>query len=75
MCAFFIVLFSLSCFSTPPKNLKVMSYNIHYGIVMDEKYDLERIAKVIVKENPDLVGLQEIGDSVMAAKLGELTGM
>jgi endonuclease/exonuclease/phosphatase family metal-dependent hydrolase len=75
MCIFFTVLFSLSCFATPPKSLKVMSYNIHYGRGMDEKYDLERIAKVIVKENPDLVGLQEIGDSIMAAKLGELTGM
>jgi len=75
MCILFTVLFFMSGFATPPKSLKVMSYNIHYGRGMDEKYDLERIAKVIAKENPDLVGLQEIGDSVMAAKLGELTGM
>ncbi|MFV0590671.1 MAG: SGNH/GDSL hydrolase family protein [Draconibacterium sp.] len=55
--------------------LKVMSYNIHYGIGMDKKYDLMRIADVIKKENPDIVGLQEIRDSLMAAELGSLAGM
>lgn len=59
----------------PVNSLKVMSYNIHYAIGMDGKYDLERIAKVISKSNPDIVGLQEIGDSTMAANLGKLTGM
>jgi endonuclease/exonuclease/phosphatase family metal-dependent hydrolase len=57
------------------KTIKVLSYNIHYGIGMDKKYDLERIAKVIVSHNPDIVGLQEIGDSTMAAELGRLTEM
>jgi endonuclease/exonuclease/phosphatase family metal-dependent hydrolase len=57
------------------KHIKVMSYNIHYGIGMDKKYDLERIAKVITAQDPDIVGLQEIGDSIMAATLGKLTGM
>ena len=58
-----------------PKQIKVMSYNIHYGIGMDEKVDLARIAKVISDQNPDIVGLQEIGDSTMAAELGRLIGM
>ncbi|MFC2126297.1 endonuclease/exonuclease/phosphatase family protein [Bacteroidota bacterium] len=58
-----------------PRHIKVMSYNIHYGIGMDEKVDLARIAKVISDQNPDIVGLQEIGDSTMAAKLGHLTGL
>jgi endonuclease/exonuclease/phosphatase family metal-dependent hydrolase len=57
------------------QELKVMSYNIHYGLGMDGKYDLARIAKVISDQNPDIVGLQEIGDSTMAAELGRLTGM
>ncbi len=57
------------------KSIKVLSYNIRYSYGMDEKYDLERIAKVISEQEPDIVGLQEIGDSTMAAKLGELTGM
>lgn len=57
------------------KQIIVMSYNIHYGIGMDEKFDLQRIAKIISDEQPDIVGLQEIGDSTMAAELGRLTGM
>ena len=57
------------------KQFKVMSFNIHYGLGMDGKYDLTRIARVITDQQPDIVGLQEIGDSAMAAKLGELTGM
>ena len=66
-------IFDLSC--NHIQSLKVMSYNIHYGLGMDGKYDLERIARIIKKENPDIVGLQEIGDSLMAAELGRLTGM
>ena len=58
-----------------PKTIKVMSYNIRYAYGMDEKYDIERTAEVIKRQKPDIVGLQEIGDSTMAAKLGELTGM
>lgn len=57
------------------KSIKVLSYNIRYSYGMDEKYDLERIAKVISEQELDIVGLQEIRDSTMAAKLGELTGM
>ena len=62
--------------------LSVMSYNIHHGEGMDGKIDIERIAKVISKENPDLVALQEVdknctrsGNRDMAAELGELLGM
>lgn len=73
-----LCLFAFIDFKEPlsqQKTIKVLSYNIHYGLGMDKKYDLERIAKVISDQNPDIVGLQEIGDSIMAAKLGELTGM
>jgi len=56
-------------------DLKVMSYNIHYGVGMDKKTDIARIAKIIESEAPDLVGLQEIGSKAMADELGELTGM
>jgi len=61
--------------SQAQKTIKVMSYNIHYGIGMDKEYDLKRIADVVLDQAPDIVGLQEIGDSTMAATLGELTGM
>lgn len=57
------------------KSIKVMSYNIHYGLGLDKKLDLARIAKVISSQKPDLVGLQEIGDEAMAEELGRLTGM
>lgn len=44
--------------------IRVMSYNIHVGVGMDKKLDLQRIADVINKERPDLVGLQEVDRGV-----------
>lgn len=62
--------------------LKVMSYNIHVGIGMDKKLDLARIAEVIRRERPDLVGLQEVDRGVrrtegvdQIAELARLTKM
>ncbi len=77
---FIAVLISFGFTSIIPSNgnkglIEILSYNIHYGLGMDRKYDLKRIAKVIVSHDPDIVGLQEIGDSTMAAELGRLTGM
>lgn len=46
------------------KRLRVMTYNIHVGVGMDKKLDLQRIADVIIKEKPDLVGLQEVDRGV-----------
>jgi endonuclease/exonuclease/phosphatase family metal-dependent hydrolase len=46
------------------KTIRVMTYNIHVGIGMDKKLDLKRIADVINKEKPDLVGLQEVDRGV-----------
>jgi endonuclease/exonuclease/phosphatase family metal-dependent hydrolase len=46
------------------KTLRVMTYNIHVGVGMDKKLDLQRIADVIIKERPDLVGLQEVDRGV-----------
>src|SRR5215813_4583324 len=45
-------------------NLRVMTYNIHVGVGMDKKLDLQRIADVINRERPDLVGLQEVDRGV-----------
>jgi len=41
-----------------------MTYNIHVGIGMDKKLNLQRIADVINHEHPDLVGLQEVDRGV-----------
>ncbi len=59
----------------PAPSLDVLSYNIHYGIGMDKKLDLERIAGAILSRKPHIVGLQEIGNKAMADELGRLTGM
>ncbi len=40
--------------------LRVLSYNIHHGEGVDGKLDLERIARVILSAEPDLVALQEV---------------
>ena len=46
------------------KTLRVMTYNIHVGVGMDKKLDLQRIADVINGQRPDLVGLQEVDRNV-----------
>lgn len=43
--------------------VRMMSYNIHGGVGLDEKRDLERIADVIRQADPDVVALEEV-DSV-----------
>jgi endonuclease/exonuclease/phosphatase family metal-dependent hydrolase len=62
--------------------IRVMTYNIHVGVGMDKKLDLQRIADVIKQEHPDLVGLQEVDRGVKRtegideiAELARLTGM
>jgi endonuclease/exonuclease/phosphatase family metal-dependent hydrolase len=50
--------------SAAKKTLRVMTYNIHVGVGMDKKLDLQRIADVINREQPDLVGLQEVDRGV-----------
>src|SRR5215207_5374554 len=60
-----LVLFCSGGFSSPAKRtLRVMTYNIHVGVGMDKKLDLQRIAGVINQEHPDLVGLQEVDRGV-----------
>lgn len=55
--------------------LKVMTYNIHHTKGMDNKKDLERIAQIIKREKPDIVGLQEVSNLKMANELGRLSSM
>ncbi len=65
-----------------PVRLRVMTYNIHHGEGVDGVVDLARIAEVIRRESPDLVGLQEVDKGVartqrrdFPAELAALTGM
>jgi endonuclease/exonuclease/phosphatase family metal-dependent hydrolase len=55
--------------------IKIMSYNTHYCVGMNKENSLGDIAALIKQTAPDIVGLQEIGDSAMAAELGRLAGM
>ncbi|HEV7798143.1 MAG TPA: endonuclease/exonuclease/phosphatase family protein [Pyrinomonadaceae bacterium] len=72
----------LSTSASMKRSLRVMTYNIHVGVGMDKKLDLERIADVIGNEHPDLVGLQEVDRGVKRTELrdeilelAKLTGM
>jgi len=77
-----LFIFVLLVCSLGADSLKVLSYNIRHGQGMDGKVDLERLAKLIAKENPDLVALQEVdknckrsGNVDQAAELGRLLKM
>lgn len=65
-----------------PHTLRVVAYNIKHGRGMDGKVDLNRIAEVILKLNPDLLALQEVdkfcersGNRDLAAELGKTLKM
>lgn len=55
---FLSALMSLSAFSQD--TLKVMTYNIRNGNGMDKVRSYERIADVILKQDPDVVAIQEL---------------
>jgi endonuclease/exonuclease/phosphatase family metal-dependent hydrolase len=61
--------------------LTVLSYNIHRGVGLDRRLDLDRIAEVIAEAAPDVVGLQEVireegaRHADQAAYLAEKLGM
>lgn len=59
-----LIIFLIAAPATLAKTLRVMTYNIHVGVGMDKKLDLPRIAEVINKQRPDLVGLQEVDRGV-----------
>ena len=65
-----------------PKELRILCYNIHIGIGNDGKLDLERTAKTIMEQKPDIVAIQEIDRHTertqnvdQPAELERLTGM
>lgn len=42
------------------QRIKVMSYNVHFGCDLDNRYDLDAIAEEIRAADADIVGLQEV---------------
>lgn len=62
--------------------LRVLTYNIHHAEGLDQKLDLERIAKIITASKADIVMLQEVDQGTQRtnqvdqpAELARLTGM
>jgi endonuclease/exonuclease/phosphatase family metal-dependent hydrolase len=45
---------------SPPSQIRVMTYNVHSCIGMDQRHDPRRIARVIAHYHPDVVALQEL---------------
>jgi endonuclease/exonuclease/phosphatase family metal-dependent hydrolase len=76
---------SLGCVGikrSPEQPIAVLTYNIHHGEGTDGRLDLDRIARIILASQADLVALQEIdqnttrtGRNDQAAELARLTGM
>src|SRR5258707_1077150 len=76
VCRVMVPFVALSVFSVCPgpsalrsipestQTLRVMTYNIHVGVGMDKKLDLQRIGGIINAMHPDLVGLQEVDRGV-----------
>ena len=65
-----------------PRVLRLMTYNIHHAEGMDDRINVERVAKVIKDQEPDLVAVQEVDVKTrrargvdQAAKIAELTEM
>ena len=57
--------------SPSPKNeFKFMTYNIHFGVGMDDLVNLERLAQNILSEDidPDIIGLQEVENGRMTSQ-------
>jgi endonuclease/exonuclease/phosphatase family metal-dependent hydrolase len=65
-----------------PTELRVLTYNIHHGEGVDGKFDLPRIADVILSASPHVAALQEVDQATarasgvdQPAELARLTGM
>ncbi|MQA27654.1 MAG: metal-dependent hydrolase [Micromonosporaceae bacterium] len=44
----------------PERPLRVMCFNIHHGVGVDGRLDLERIAQLVEQQEAEVVGLQEV---------------
>ncbi len=65
-----------------PSEVRVVTYNIHHGVGVDRKFDLQRIANVLLAEKPDIIALQEVDQNTrrtsgvdQPAELARLTDM
>jgi endonuclease/exonuclease/phosphatase family metal-dependent hydrolase len=42
------------------QTIRLLTYNIHSGVGVDRRYDLDRIHRVLLEEKPDIAALQEV---------------
>jgi endonuclease/exonuclease/phosphatase family metal-dependent hydrolase len=47
-------------FPASAKPLRLMTYNVHRCVGIDRRHSLERVAEVILTQNPDIVAVQEL---------------
>ena len=78
------VLFPFAAAAVPSDEatVRVITFNIHHGVGLDEKLDLARIGALIQEQQADIVALQEVDRGVertakrdLPAELAALTGM
>jgi len=73
--AFILLYYGCSSFSqeinTNPV-LKILTFNIYHGETMNHDFDLDKIAKVIIDSEADLVALQEVDFKTNRAKKYDL---
>src|SRR3954447_17269340 len=80
-----LLLFALLCVRSRadlPHEIRIVTYNIHHGEGIDGKFDLKRIADVVMAEKPDVVAFQEVDQGTkrasgvdQPAEFEKLTGM
>lgn len=77
-----VVLSAPSAWAELPEEIRVVTYNIHHGEGLDRKFDLKRIANLLLAVEPHIVALQEVDQGTkraqgvdQPAELAKLTGM
>ena len=55
--------------------IKVMTYNLHYGIGMDGKFDPKRIADYVASKNIDIVGFEELSHDIILNTGGDFVSL
>jgi endonuclease/exonuclease/phosphatase family metal-dependent hydrolase len=82
LCGLLVLILCAHAEAELPAEIRIVTYNIHHGEGVDGKVDLERIAKVMLAEKPDIIAVQEVDQKTrrtkgvdQPAELARLTGM
>ena len=60
---YLILFFCLLSYSKSAKNLRVMTFNIHFGNTINNEYDILNISQIIKDSESDIVCLQEVDNN------------